>query len=452
MPGKVCRQLVVGFCVLLVLVLPLSTAAQRTPLKPGMNFFSPQQDIQLGREAAAEAERQLPVLTEASVHAYLNRLGKRLAAQAPGYDYSYQFKVINAEAINAFALPGGFIYINRGTIAAAENEAQLASVVAHEISHVALRHGTNQASKALLVQAPLMIVGGVFSGGGAGSLTETLIGLGVQVGFTSLFLKYSRTAENQADLMGTQILFDAGYDPQAMARFFETLERESKGGRTIEFFSSHPSPKNRVKNVEREIAKLGSKPNLRRDSEDFQAIRSYLQGLPPPPKPGQPTERPEQEQPSARFRTYRVQDFELIYPDNWQVYEEGAGVVIAPAGGIMAASSGANAIAYGVIANVLGLEDPQAALEAATEQLLHALRQANPDLRELSRQPVQVNGQRGLSLYLANASPLGGEERDWLVTVKRSQGLFYLLFIAPEKEFHNYRPSFERMLQSIRFR
>lgn len=450
MSGKVRSRLLVGLCALLVLAWPLLAEAKRTSLKPGMNFFSPEQDIQLGGEAAAEAEKQLPLLNDARVDAYLNRLGKRLAAQAPGYDYPYQFKAVNAEAINAFALPGGFLYINRGTIEAAENEAQLAAVVAHEISHVALRHGTNQASKALLVRAPLMVLGGVFSGGATGGLTETLIGLGVQVGFTSLFLKYSRTAENQADLMGTQILFDAGYEPQAMARFFEKLEQESKGGRSIEFFSSHPSPKNRVKNVEREIEKLGSKRNLRRDSEDFQAMRSYLQGLPPPPKSGQPSGRPEG--PSGRFRDYRAQDFALVYPDNWRLYEEGVGVVIAPDGGVIAASGGANAIAYGVIANVLEPEDPHASLQEATEGLLHSIRQANPDLREISRQPVRVNRQRGLSLYLRGPSPLGGDELDWLVTVKRPQGLFYLVFIAPEKEFRNYRSSFERMLQSLHFR
>jgi len=454
MSGKVRWRPVVGLCALLVLALALSAEAQRTRLKPGMNFFSPAQDIELGREATAEAEKQLPRLNDAHVDAYLNRLGKRLAAQAPGYDYPYQFKAINAAGINAFALPGGFIYINRGTIEAAENEAQLASVVAHEISHVALRHGTNQASKALLVQAPLMILGGVFGGGATGGLTDTLIGLGVQVGFTSLFLKYSRTAENQADLMGTQILFDASYDPQEMARFFEKLERESKGGRPIEFFSSHPSTGNRVKNVAQEINKLGSKPNLRRDSEDFHAIRSYLQTLPPPPKAGQraPAVPSHPDRPSSQLRDYRGQNFALSYPNNWRPYAEGLGVVIAPDGGIIATESGGNALAYGVIANLLELEAPDASLEEATTGLLHLLRQSNPQMREVSRARAQVGGQHALSVYLRALSPLGNAELDWLVTVKRPQGLFYLILVAPEKEFPNYKPTFERILNSLRLR
>jgi len=153
------------------LTLASSAFAQRTPLKPGgMNFFSPQQDVELGQKVAQDAERQLAMLNRPQVDDYLNRLGRRLAANAPGEKHPYQFKCVNDSTINAFALPGGFLYINRGTIEAASNEAELAGVMGHEIGHVALRHGTNQASKQYLAQAPLAILGSVLGGNSAGAI------------------------------------------------------------------------------------------------------------------------------------------------------------------------------------------------------------------------------------------------------------------------------------------
>src|SRR3990167_137573 len=128
-----------------VLVLAPLAWATRTQLKPGWNMFSAQQDVEVGQQTSLDAERQLPMLNNSRVDNYLNNLGRNLAARAPGEKYPYRFKVVNDRAINAFALPGGPIYINRGVIDAADSESQLAGVIAHETAHVALRHGTNQA-------------------------------------------------------------------------------------------------------------------------------------------------------------------------------------------------------------------------------------------------------------------------------------------------------------------
>jgi len=125
----------------------------QTKVQPGFNVFSVDQDVEIGRQSAGEVERQLPILRDASAQQYVSRIGQRLAAAAPGAKYPYQFKVVNVSDVNAFALPGGFMYINRGLIETAQNEGQLAGVMAHEMSHVALRHGSNQASKAYLAQA-----------------------------------------------------------------------------------------------------------------------------------------------------------------------------------------------------------------------------------------------------------------------------------------------------------
>ncbi|MBI4473333.1 MAG: M48 family metalloprotease [Acidobacteria bacterium] len=187
----------------LIFALVGTAAADRTKLKPGWNIFSPEQDVEMGREVSAEAERELPILNNRQATAYVDALGKRLASHAPGERYPYRFKIVNDKAINAFALPGGYIYVNRGTIEAAQNEAQLAGVMAHEIAHVALRHGTNQVSKAYVAQVPLSILGGAIGGNSVGAI---LAQLGIGFAANSILLKYSRDAERQADLMGTQIL------------------------------------------------------------------------------------------------------------------------------------------------------------------------------------------------------------------------------------------------------
>ena len=145
------------------------------------------------------------MLNNRRVDDYLNRLGKKLAAVAPGEKYPYQFKCVNDASINAFALPGGFLYINRGTIEAADNEAELAGVIGHEIGHVALRHGTNQASKSYLAQAPLAILGAFM---GNNSVAAILAQIGTSFAANSILLKYSRDDERQSDLMGAQILYD----------------------------------------------------------------------------------------------------------------------------------------------------------------------------------------------------------------------------------------------------
>ncbi|PYU68357.1 MAG: hypothetical protein DMG49_16210 [Acidobacteria bacterium] len=210
-----------GFFLGLCFVLIPGASAQRTQLKPGWNKFSPQEDINLGKRAATDAEKQLPLCNAPKVDTYLTQLGTRLAQKLPtgGVQYPFEFHCVNDKAINAFALPGGYVFVNRGAIEAADNEAQLAGVTAHELSHVALRHGTNQATKAMLAETGLGIFGAVFGDTTGGALLTQL------GSFTAggVLLRYSRTAESQADVMGTLVLYDTGYDPRAMAQFFEKL-------------------------------------------------------------------------------------------------------------------------------------------------------------------------------------------------------------------------------------
>ncbi|MBZ5703040.1 MAG: M48 family metalloprotease [Acidobacteriia bacterium] len=432
---------------------------QRTQFRPGWNIFSPQQDVQVGQKAAQDAEKKLPLCHDPKVDAYLTQLGKRLAAKAPtgGVQYPYEFHCVNDKAINAFALPGGYVFVNRGTIEAADNEAQLAAVMAHELSHVALRHGTSQASKAQAASLPIAILGGILGGSAMGSLVTQLGAFSVG----SVLLKYSRTAETQADVMGTQILYDAGYDPRAMAQFFEKLEAESKGKNPPEFFSDHPSPEHRVERVDEEIDRLGGPPpSARRDSAEFQAIRHEVLALPVAPAakdkrgaPGGAAGKPAA--PSGRYADYQGSAFSLKYPDNWKKYGEGHAVSLAPDGGVVQDRNGQDSLAYGMIISVADPHgDPNAAnaLEESTGRLLDELQHANSGMR-IARQPqrVRLNGQRALSTYLSNDSPLGGQETDWIITVLRPEGLLYFICVAPERDYANYDSAFVGVLDSVRF-
>jgi len=271
-------RLVIPFLILF----SVTMLAERTKLRPGTNSFSPQQDIEMGQQVAKDAEKQLALITDPDVSAYVAALGQQLVAAAPNeYKFPFTFKVVNDRSINAFALPGGPVYVHRGAIEAADNEAQIAGVISHEIGHVILRHGTNQATKAQYAQG-LGALAGIF-GGNIGKIVGGLGGFAAN----SVLLRYSRDAETQADLMGTQILYDKTYDPRAMAQFFDKLAKEHKGSSTEQFFSNHPIPENRVAKVNAEIQKIGPEPaNPKVDSPEFQRVKKALLAMPDPkPKP-----------------------------------------------------------------------------------------------------------------------------------------------------------------------
>lgn len=437
----------------LLLALPLAARADRTRLKPGWNLFTTQEDISVGQKAAKDARKKLPMCNDAEVDAYLNQLGERLvkAAGSGAASYPWEFRCVNDKAINAFALPGGYIFVNRGTIETADNESQLAGVMAHELSHVILRHGTNQASKALLTQVGLNAFGGLL-GGGKGALIESI------ASFTagSVLLKYSRTAETQADVMGTQILYDAGYDPRAMAQFFEKIQAEGGRSGMPQFFSDHPNPENRIARVNEEIEKLGGVPrNARRDSQEFQAAKRGVASLPvvKGKTPGAAAGKPAR--PSANLVAYSGSAFRMKFPDNWQKSEGENAVSFAPEGGVVEDRDGRAALAYGMIVNLAERNaEPSSSntLEAATQRLVADLQRSNPGMRVQRKSGrVRLNGERALSTYLRNDSPVGGQETDWLITVMRPEGLLYFVCVAPEPEYSEYGRTFEAMLDSVRF-
>ncbi len=447
------RRRVLG---LVLLAAALPAFAQLHQFKPGFNLFSRDQDVQLGREAAAQVERQMPVVRNPDLENYITSIGRRLMASPEAGNFPYTFKVVNDASINAFALPGGPTYVFTGLIKAADNEAQLAGVIAHEMSHVALRHGTNQASKANLIQLPALLASSVLGHGGSilGQLTQ----LGIGLGANSVLLKFSRDAERQADLNGSHLMAQAGWNPIEMARFFEKLEA-SGGARGPQFLSDHPNPGNRVKYVEEEIRYLPQR-NYATDSPEFQRIKSLVGGMPAPAARSQgqgsaPRRAPRDIRPSGRFRSYGSRSFNIGYPDNWRAFgdNDSAMVTFAPEEAIFQSNGVGAQIGYGAMVSYYFAQDGNADLRRETESLVRQLAQNNPGMEARGQRRLQVNGQDALVSTLYSRSPYQGErEVDSLVTVARPEGLFYVIFIAPESEWNQIQGTFEQMLSSIRFR
>jgi beta-barrel assembly-enhancing protease len=281
------RTLTLGAGLFLFAALISVGAAREPDFHPGFNLFSLPQDVEVGRENVAIVVRQVPVLLDDTVTRYLNALGRRLDDFAPNNqrDYVWQFTVLNSGDVNAFALPGGYIFVNRATIEAAQNEAQLAGVLAHEEGHVVLRHGTHQLSETMLAEAPLAMLGSLV--GQDESLARKLVeyvGAGVLEG---VLLKNSRSMETQADSVGAYILYQAGYDPHALPQFFEIVKQEYPADSygPLGFLSEHPDPGNRAKAVDDEIPELGPAKVWTTDAPAFRDVKSHLLSLPPPPKP-----------------------------------------------------------------------------------------------------------------------------------------------------------------------
>ncbi len=454
--------------VAMTLALCLVTPSLQARVEPthGFDMFSQDEEIQLGKQNAAQVMQQMPVLPDSDpVVQYVQRLGGRLTQHAPGYQWPYNFHVVNVKEINAFALPGGPIFVNLGTIQAADNEAQLAGVMAHEISHVVQRHGTRAASKQMAAQLPLGILGSLLGNSTLAKATE----MGISFGVGSFFLKNSRQSESEADLLGTDVMYDTGYEPKQMAVFFEKLEKQmgaSANSMINQFMSDHPNPGNRAEAVNHEVQTLMARTYLP-DSPDFRNVKTRVSGMKPMTMEqvaamqkqagaaGSVTEGSDIS-PSANMKVFSHNEYQISYPENWQVFgDASSSVTIAPKSGVSQ-----NAVAYGAIIANYQPEESGESLDKATHELLASLRQSNPDLKEIGHdEGIRVNGIAGRSEDLIGTSPIKDAqgkplaERDWAVTVGRKDGtVLYFVFVSPDKEFGRLRPAFEAMLRTLQLK
>jgi hypothetical protein len=446
-------------------VFVVTTAAQ-TPVVAPKNKYSPADDVKLGREAAQQIEQEVPVMRDDRVNSYLNGIGRRLVESIPAEfrhpEFRYTFTGVNLREINAFALPGGPMYINRGMIEKARNEGEVAGVMAHEISHVALRHGTAQQTKATpyaIGQIGTQILGAILggkTGAAIGQIGPGLIG--------TYFLKFSREYERQSDTLGSRIMAAAGYDPRDMANVFKTIQQTSGPG-APEFMSSHPDPGNRYEAINREAQALKVPANPRRVTAEFQTVQSHLRSLSPAPSAedvarnkdaGRPTTtgtsgtgaRPTGNvaRPDSRYTTYNEGNlFRVSVPSNWRELGGSSSVTCAPDG-----AYGDNVFTHGTQIGVSRNENHD--LQTATNELLQGLRQSNPRLSAPgSYQRGSIGGRTALRAQLSNVSDAtGGQEVIDLYTALLSDGsLFWVIGVAPREEFNIYSPVFRKVVSSI---
>jgi peptidase M48-like protein len=450
-------------------VLTVALGAQ-TPVTAPKNKYSPADDVKLGQEAAQQVEREMPVLRDEEVNSYLSTVGRRLADSIPQEfqhpEFRYSFKGVNLREINAFALPGGPMFVNRGMMEKAHSEGEIAGVMAHELSHVALRHGTAQATKATPYE--IGTIAGAVLGAIVGGRTGSVIAQGTQFGLGTAFLRFSREYEKQADILGTHIMARAGYDPRDMANVFKTIEKESGAGGP-QWMSDHPNPGNRYEYITREAQALRVEA-APHDTRAFQDVQAHLRTLAPALSAEQaarnagrntntrtgttgtrpaPTSVP---RPDSRFSSYTEGNlFRVSVPTNWREIAGNNDVTFAPEGAY-GDVNGQNVFTHGTQIGLARNETHD--LETATDELIQSLGQGNPQLRRASNGARStLGGQQALRTSLSNVSEVtGSQERiDLYTSLMRDGTLFYVIGVAPQAEYGEYSSVFSKVVRSIQF-
>jgi hypothetical protein len=450
--------------VVLLTALGAGPSTAQTRIEPHKNSYSPEDDVKLGRQAAEEVRRQMPLLNDGRTEDFVERIGDRLIEVIPGEfrqpAFRYSFDVVNMREINAFALPGGPMFVTRGMLQAARSEGEVAGVVVHELAHVILRHGTAQATKGQKYQ--IGAIAGQILGSIVGGRKGAIIAQGSEFGAGIGLMKYSREFEREADLFGAQLMARAGYDPRAMASMFETIERQG-GNRAPEWLSSHPNPGNRVQAINREASMLqvnGSAPS----NGDLQSVHARLNQLPQAPT-AQQVARTQQERgrstgtagrairvdpPSSEWRTHQPGDFlRLSVPANWRAIDGGGTVRYAPDGGYVE-DNGQSSFTHGIEVGVTRAEGRN--LQQQTDQLLQGFARSNPRLRrESGYSRTTIGGRQGLTTTLSNVSDATGQSEAVNVsTVQLSDGsVLFMVGVAPASEARSYLDTFGRVRQSV---
>jgi len=445
-----------------IVSLATSLVLAQTPVKLPKNKYTPEQDVELGREGAAEVHKEYPIIEDQEISKYLTKLGDRLVAVAPkelnNPVYKYSFTPVNERSINAFALPGGPMFVNRGMFDAAAKEGEVVGVMAHELSHVLLRHGTANVSKS---QNPLLqlgqiasAIGGAMVGGAAGSAIQQ----GGQFGLGTLMLRYSRDFEKQADILGSQIMAKAGYDPRDLAHMFQTIQEQSEGGNP-QWMSSHPNPGNRTAYITQEASLLTIAPPVT-DVDEFQRMKAKFASIPAPAGKGRSgaANAPENTgtigkpvpAPSTELRAVRGGNlFQASIPTNWQAITAGNSVKFVPENAY-GQQNGEEVFTHGVQFGIVPANSRD--LRQATKSFLEGVAPGNPELRVAGDAvSAKISGRDAVGIPLTNKSVLGGTERIGLYTTFLADGnLFYYLCVAPENVFESYRPTFNKVGQSIK--
>jgi Zn-dependent protease with chaperone function len=438
--------------------------AAQTVIVPPDNKYTPADDVKLGLQAADQVERKMPVMSDDALTSYVAEVGQRLVDAIPEAfrhaEFHYTFKVVNVREINAFALPGGPMFVNRGMLEAAKNEGEVAGVMAHEISHVVLRHGTAQASKATKYEGVAVagaVIGAILGGGLGRAVSAT-----TQFGVETRFLKFGRDFERQADLEGSHLMASAGYDPRDMANFFKTIQQQG-GSNGPEWLSDHPDPGNRYETILKEAQSLKVENPLT-DTRAFEQVQTHLRRLPRAPTSAEASRAAAGsttrsggtppsgivEPPSARSTQYAGNLFRISVPSNWRELRGSDSITFAPLGGF-GTVNGRSIFTHGVEISITRSDSRD--LQNATDDLIGALSRGNAELRRSGEAgDVTLSGHRGLRTRLSNRSEATGqfETIEVFTTLLRDRNLFYLLTVAPADAFQDYASTFDRLVESLR--
>ena len=439
-------------------------APKQKEVKVQKSSISKAQEIQLGKEAAAEVGRQMEVVNNPEIEAWLNQIGNQLAKTPQANAYPYYFRLVNEDSINAFALPGGPMFVHTGLIKAADNEGEVAGVLAHEMSHVALRHGVSQMGRSQTWQTILGLAGAAagMSNSGAGTLIGTAVNSGGSLGVGALLSKYSRDAERDADLNGARMLAAAGYNPLEMAHFFEKLEKEhdsSSRPKGVEaWFASHPPSGRRVEAVSEDI-KFYPPRQYSDGTGQFTTIKRWVAAIPPPKM--QPAVALQTIQARAReglpsgFADLRTKDFAVAYPEGWQPVQAQAGesLYIVPQGGATQSQQGGIELIAGAMFDYFSPPTGSEELGPATKALLDSLQRGDPNMKIGNTEPVDVGGKVGMLTHLTTRTSYAKDPEQviHLYSVVRPAGLWTLVLAFPKSMTAEGEPIVRQVVQTVAF-
>jgi len=422
-----------------------------------INFFSLKQDIEIGNESAKEAELSLALVSTGNfAHRHINAIGARITRSRSLPPIKYQIRIVNSKDINSVGFPGGAIYVNRGLLEVASNDDEIAAIVAHEVSHIASRHGTAQLSRQLLVQAPTAIAAGIPP---SQVWRDEIAKLGIALGTDAPFLRYTRDQEIEATVMTVRLVAEARYDPNAVHTLAEKIAeaQTSEAPRSVGFSFNHPQAQTVAPEVLEVIDQAGPPPRTATAGVDFRAFHSALLKLPAPAAKATSSDADELSTALPNVFTHTMDYYRLGFPTGWIVNRTGPnGAMIAPADGVQSSRNGDD-LHYGAMFDLfdIAVPDKSLTLEQATNRLIVFLRQRNQSLRVVPGAQTQmlVSDEPALrTVLIEKPATTGQPEVAWVVTRLYYQSLFYMVLVAPEDEFPTYQPIFEQMIRSVRFR
>ena len=458
----------------IALLVPFSALSQRPVRQADVQVqktsLSRDQELQIGKQFAGQVEREMEVVHNAEVEKWLNQIGQNLARTPEANAYPYYFKLVNDDSINAFALPGGPMYVHSGLLKAADSEGEVAGVLAHEMSHVALRHGAAQITKQQRYGALFSVLGAVGGtltadqNGNCGLLCQ-ITQAGTSLGQNSLLMKFSRGYEHDADLNGARMMSEAGYNPIQLPQFFEKLQ--SKQGTAGEpkglalWMASHPATGSRIQYVSDDI-KYYPKRNYTSNTGSFDRVKKLIATIPPPKmQPGKLIAPKDNPTPRANLpvglKDYSANGFSIGYPSAWQVGQPqpGGSVYLIPQGGAVQDQNGNAELINGAMVDYYVPQAGAAStrLDVSTREFLDGMQKSDANMKAEKSQSVTIGGKPALRTRITTKTSQQQEPDQvvYLYSIVRAEGLWYMAQAEQPSKHGELEPVFKQMIDTLQF-